>query len=65
MSRQCRAEAVPIHAQAYQRWPLEPSPAERTSHRRRSFSSRFTACPHVSFAPAASVIMKLDATRST
>src|SRR6185437_14681421 len=44
MSRQCRGEAVASQAQAYQRWPLEPCPAERTSHRRWSFSSRFTTC---------------------
>ena len=40
MSRWWRADAVAIHAQAYQRSPLEPRPAERTSQRRLSFSSR-------------------------
>ena len=38
--RQCRGEAVPIHAQAYHRSPLEPFPAERTSQRRVSLASR-------------------------
>ena len=35
--------AVAIQAQAYQRSPLEPLPAERISQRRLSFSSRLTA----------------------
>ena len=33
MSRWRRADAVASHAQAYQRSPLEPLPAERTSQR--------------------------------
>ncbi|HEX9355416.1 MAG TPA: hypothetical protein VF933_16565 [Streptosporangiaceae bacterium] len=65
MSRQCRGDAVAIQAQAYQRWPLEPVPAERTSHRRRSLSRRFTAWAQVSLVPPASVTGKLEATRST
>jgi hypothetical protein len=65
MSRQCRGEAVASQAQAYHRWPLEPWPAERTSHDRLSFSSVFTACAQVSFAPPASVTVKFEATRST
>jgi hypothetical protein len=56
---------VAIQAQAYHRWPFEPWPAERTSHRRLSFSRRFTAWAQVSLVPAATVIMKLEATRST
>ena len=52
-------------AQAYHRWPLEPWPAERTSHCRLSFTSCFTACAQVSFVPPASVTGKLEATRST
>ena len=65
MSSLCRAEAVPIQAQAYHRSPFEPWPAERTSHARSSFSSVFTACAQVTVVPAASVTMKYDATRST
>src|SRR5712692_1578791 len=65
MSRQCRAEAVAICAQAYHRWPLEPAPAERTSHPFPSLSSRFTAWAQVSFIPSASVTVKFEATRST
>jgi hypothetical protein len=65
MSRQCSGDAVPITAQAYHRWPLEPSPAERTSQRRQSPSSAFTAAAQVSFVPAPGTIMNDDATRST
>ena len=65
MSRWWRGEAVASQAQAYQRWPLEPPPAERTSQRRGCFSSALTASAQVSFVPAASVIMKFDGTRST
>ena len=54
-----------IQAQAYQRSPLEPLPAERTSQRRLCFSSAWTASAQVSFVPAASVKVKFDATRST
>ena len=43
----------------------EPLPAERTSQRRLSFTSRFTASAQVTLVPGASVIMKFDATRST
>ena len=55
----------PASAQAYQRWPLEPVPAERTSQRRVSLSRRVTACAHVSVTPRASVRRKLEGTRST
>jgi hypothetical protein len=51
MSRQRRGEAVASHAQAYQRSPLEPLPAERTSRRRLSFSGVLTASAQVSFVP--------------
>ena len=54
-----------IHAQAYQRWPLEPWPAERISQRRLSFSSALTASAQVSLVPAARVRVKFDGTRST
>ena len=54
-----------IHAQAYQRSPLEPLAAERISQRRLSFSSAVTACAQVSFVPAARVRVKFDGTRST
>jgi hypothetical protein len=56
---------VAIQAQAYQRSPLEPFPAERTSHRRLSLASFFTASAQVSFVPAAGVSVKFDATRRT
>jgi hypothetical protein len=56
---------VASQAQAYQRSPLEPLPAERTSQRRLSFSSVLTASAQVIFVPAANVIMKFDGTRST
>ncbi len=52
-------------AQAYQRSPLEPLPAERTSQRRSCFSSRLTASAQVSFVPAARMKVKFDGTRST
>ena len=39
-------------AHAYQRAPLEPIPAERTSQRRASFSRRVTASAQVSVTPA-------------
>jgi hypothetical protein len=65
MSRQCRGDAVAIHARAYQRWPLEPSPADRTSQDRLPFSSVFTACAQVTAVPPASVTGKSGATRST
>ena len=65
MSRQCRGEAVASRAQAYHRWPLEPWPAERTSHDRLSVSGVLTACAQVSFVPPASVTVKFEATRST
>ena len=65
MSRQCRGEAVASHAQAYQRSPLEPLPAERTSQRRGCLSSAATASAQVILVPAASVSMKFDGTRST
>jgi len=65
MSRQRRGEAVASHAQADQRSPLEPLPAERTSQRRLSFSGVLTASAQVSFVPAASVSTKFDGTRST
>ena len=51
MSRWWRADAVASHAQAYQRSPLEPLPAERTSQRRLCFSSDLTASAQVSFVP--------------
>ena len=65
MSRWWRGLAVAIQAQAYQRWPLEPRPAERISRRRLCLSSAVTASAQVSFVPAARVIMKFDGTRST
>ena len=65
MSRWWRGEAVAIHAQAYQRSPLEPPPAERTSWRRGCFSAVLTASAQVSFVPAARVSVKFDGTRST
>jgi len=57
--------AVAIQAQAYQRSPLEPLPAERTSQRCSCFSSRLTACAQVSVVPAARVRVKFDGTRRT
>ena len=65
MSRQRRGLAVAISAQAYHRSPLEPLPAERTSQRRGSSSSIFTACAQGIVMPAASVTWNEDATRST
>jgi hypothetical protein len=65
MSSWWRGLAVVIQAQAYQRSPLEPLPAERTSQRRLCFSSRLTACAQVSVVPAARVRVKFDGTRST
>src|SRR6266478_422572 len=65
MSRWCRADAVASQAQAYQRSPLEPPPAERTSQRRGCFSSAWTASAQVSLVPAARVRVKFDGTRST
>jgi hypothetical protein len=56
---------VPIQAQACQRSPFDPLPAERTSRRRLPLASRFTASLQVTLVPGASVIMKFDATRST
>jgi len=56
---------VASQAQAYQRSPLEPLPAERTSQRRLSFSSALTASAQVIFVPAARVRVKFDGTRST
>jgi hypothetical protein len=64
MSRLCRGEAVASQAQAYQRSPFDPLPAERTSHALLAFSSFFAASLQVILAPA-SVTMKFDATRST
>ena len=65
MSRWWRGDAVASQAQAYQRSPLEPLPAERTSQRRLCFSRAWTASAQVSLMPAASVSMKFDGTRST
>ena len=65
MSRWRRADVVASQARAYQRWPLEPCPAERISRRRLCLSSVLTASAQVSFVPAASVSMKFDGTRST
>ena len=65
MSRWWRADAVASQAQAYQRSPLEPLPAERTSQRRGCLSSALTASAQVILVPAARVSMKLDGTRST
>ena len=65
MSRWCRGLAVASQAQAYQRWPLEPLPAERVSQLRGCFSSTRAASAQLSFVPAATVIMKFDGTRST
>jgi len=56
---------VAIQAQAYQRSPLEPLPAERTSQRRLCFSSALTASAQVILVPAARVRVKFDGTRST
>lgn len=52
-------EAVPIHAHAYQRLPLEPLPAERTPQRRGDFSSVFTASSQVRTVPPRMVNRKL------
>jgi hypothetical protein len=65
MSRWWRAEVAASQAQAYQRSPLEPLPAERTSQRRGYFSRAWTASAQVIFVPAAGVRVKLDGTRST
>ena len=65
MSRWWRGLAVAIQAQAYQRSPLEPLPAERTSQRRLCCSSAGTTSAQVILVPAARVIMKFDGTRST
>jgi hypothetical protein len=65
MSRWWPADAVASQAQAYQRSPLEPPPAERASQRRGCFSSVWTASAQVIFVPAASVRVKFDGTRST
>jgi hypothetical protein len=54
-----------MHAQAYQRSPLDPFPAERISHRRSSLISCRTACAQVSATPRARLSRKLDDTRST
>jgi hypothetical protein len=56
---------VPIQAQAYQRSPLDPLPAERTSRPLLPFVSFFTASAQVILVPAASATVKDDATRST
>ena len=50
-SRECTRSRS--KAQAYQRWPFDPRPADRTSHDRLSFSSVFTACEQVSVLPPA------------
>jgi len=60
-----RGEAVPSHAQAYQRSPLEPLPAERISRRRGCLSSAATASAQVSTVPLRIVMRKLHGTRST
>src|SRR5208282_4828172 len=52
---QLAGHEVAVQAQAYQRSPLEPLPAERTAQRRLCFSSAWTASAQVSFVPAASV----------
>ena len=64
MSTLCRGEAAASQAQAYQRSPFEPGPAERTSHAFCAFSSLLTASAQV-IVPAASVRMKFEGTRST
>ena len=56
---------VPIQAQAYQRSPFDPWPAERTSQARLPFSSFFTASAQVILVPGARARVKDDATRST
>jgi hypothetical protein len=65
MSRQCRGEAVPIQAYAYHRSPVEPLPAERTSHRRCCVSSVVAAWAQGSTVPLDRVIRKFCGTRST
>ena len=65
MSSWWRGLAVASQAQAYQRWPLEPCPAERISHRRSCSSSALTASAQVVLVPAARVRVKFDGTRST
>ena len=65
MSRWWRGKPVASQAQAYQRSPLEPLPAERISQRRLCFSSALTASAQVNLVPAARVSMKFDGTRST
>ena len=61
MSRLCRGEAVASQAQAYQRSPFEPSPAERTSHAFFAFSSLLHRLRAGHLVPAASVSMKFEA----
>jgi hypothetical protein len=56
---------VPIQAQAYQRSPFDPWPAERTSQAFLPFSSFFTASLQVIVVPGVIVRVKDDATRST
>jgi hypothetical protein len=65
MSRWRRGLAVASQAQAYQRWPLEPGPAERISQRRECLSSAVAASAQVILVPAARVRVKFDGTRST
>ena len=55
---------MPSHAQAYQRSPFEPIPAERISQP-RLLPSRAAACWQVSMTPLATVRRKLEGTRST
>jgi hypothetical protein len=54
---------VASQAQVYQRSPLDPLPAERTSQLFLPFSSFFTAFAQVMAVPVASVRLKLEATR--
>ena len=57
MSRQCCGEAVASHDQAYQRSPLDPFPAERTSGYFRA-ASRLAAPAQVNFLPLGRVSRK-------
>ena len=56
---------MPSHAQAYQRSPFDPWPAERTSQALLPFSNFFTASAQVILVPGARASMKEEATRRT
>ena len=64
MSRQCHGEAVASHDQAYQRPPLEPFPADRTSGHFLP-SSWLAVSAQVNLLPLASVRWKFRGIRRT